>query len=532
MGRRAAGTTTRKGPEAVSPVRCAIYTRKSTDEGLDKDFNTLDAQREAAEAYILSQKHEGWVALPDRYDDGGFTGANTNRPALRRLLADIELGRVDVVVVYKYDRLSRSMLDFLTMLDLFRRQDIAFVSVSQRFDTSTPVGEMTLNILLSFAQFERKLISERTRDKMSAARRRGKWTGGPPPLGYDVAPEGGRLVVNGEEAEQVRAIFDLYIERRSLIAVAQELNRRGWRRKSWTTKDGRRREGKSWDKASVRQAVSDPIYAGLQKLRGETFRGEHEGIVPKALFQEAQRILAENRRTSGATHRNQTGALLRELLRCAACDAAMVHHWTRKAGREYRYYTCTHAQKLGRSACPTRSIPAGEIEEFVVERIAAIGADPGLQRETFRQVIAQARAERRALAAEASRLERDLAALRRETAGLVGQLASATAAATAAVTAGIEEREQRRISSERRLTEIRRSLAVVEAQEIDESDLRRALVESVPLWKVLTVPERERVIRMLIERIDYDGRDGSMRISYRLVGLAHLATEVATEEAS
>ena len=318
MARRAAGTTTRKGPEAVSPVRCAIYTRKSTDEGLDKDFNTLDAQREAAEAYILSQKHEGWVALPDRYDDGGFTGANTNRPALRRLLADIELGRIDVVVVYKYDRLSRSMLDFLTMLDLFRRQDIAFVSVSQRFDTSTPVGEMTLNILLSFAQFERKLISERTRDKMSAARRRGKWTGGPPPLGYDVAPEGGRLIVNREEAEQVRAIFDLYIEKRSLIAVAQELNRRGWRRKSWTTKDGRRREGKSWDKASVHQTVSDPIYAGLQKLRGETFRGQHAAIVPKALFEKAQRILAENRRSAGATHRNQTGALLRGVsaLRC------------------------------------------------------------------------------------------------------------------------------------------------------------------------------------------------------------------------
>ncbi len=224
-----------------------------------------------------------------------------------------------MVVVYKFDRLSRSMLDFLTMLDLFRRQDIAFVSVTQQFDTSTPVGEMTLNILLSFAQFERKLISERTRDKMSAARRRGKWTGGPPPLGYDVAPEGGRLVVNGEEAEQVRAIFDLYIEKRSLIAVAQELNRRGWRRKSWTTKDGRRREGKSWDKASVHQTVSDPIYAGLQKLRGETFRGQHAAIVPKALFEKAQRILAENRRSAGATHRNQTGALLRGF--CAALPA-------------------------------------------------------------------------------------------------------------------------------------------------------------------------------------------------------------------
>jgi site-specific DNA recombinase len=210
----------------------------------------------------------------------------------------------------------------------------------------------------------------------------------------------------------------------------------------------------------------------------------------------------------------------------------MVHHWTRKAGREYRYYTCSRTQKLGRTACSTGSIPAIEIEDFVVERIAAIGADPGLQRETFRQVKAQARAERRALAAEAGRLERDLAALRRETEGLVGQLASATAAATAAVTAGIEEREQRRISSERRLAEVRQRLVELDAERIEESDLSRALRDFAPLWEVLTVPERERVIRMLIERIDYDGRDGSLRISYRLAGLAHLAAEVATEEAS
>ena len=532
MARRAAGTTTRKGPEAVSPVRCAIYTRKSTEEGLDKDFNTLDAQREAAEAYILSQKHEGWIALPDRYDDGGFTGANTNRPALQRLLEDIRQDRLDCLVVYKLDRLSRSVRDYLNLLAFLEEHGIAFVSVTQQFNTTTPVGRMTLRMLLSFAEFERDLVSERTRDKMSAARRRGKWTGGPPPLGYDLAPEGGRLIVNGEEAEKVRAIFELYIERHSLIAVAQELNRRGWRRKSWTTKDGRRREGRSWDKASVHQTVSDPIYAGLQKLRSETFRGEHAAIIPKALFEKAQRILAENRRSAGATHRNQTGALLRGVLRCAACGAAMVHHWTRNSGREYRYYTCTHAQKLGRSACPTRSIPAREVENFVVEKIAAIGVDPGLQRETFRQVIAQARAERRALSAEASRLEKDLTAVRRETEGLVGQLASATAATTAAVTSGIEKREQGRISFERRLAEVRQRLAELDAERIEESDLSRALRDFVPLWEILTVPERERVIRMLIERIDYDGRDGALRLSYRLAGLAQLVAEATTEVAS
>ena len=187
-----------------SRLRCAIYTRKSTEEGLDQDFNTLDAQREAAEAFILSQRREGWIAMPQLYDDGGFTGANMDRPALAMLLKAVEAGEVDCVVVYKVDRLSRSLLDFTRMLSVFEKHQVSFVAVTQQFNTSTSLGRLTLNILLSFAQFERELISERTRDKMSAARRKGKWVGGCPVLGYDVDPGGGRLVVNEEEAEQVR----------------------------------------------------------------------------------------------------------------------------------------------------------------------------------------------------------------------------------------------------------------------------------------------------------------------------------------
>ena len=236
MAYAAQGGRTRKAIAAVrSAVRCVIYTRKSTDENLDREFNTLDAQRAAGESYIASQRDEGWIALPEIYDDGGFSGANTQRPALQRLLADVDAGKVDCVVVYKYDRLSRSMLDFLQLLDFFKKRGVSFVSVSQRFDTSTPMGEVTLNILLTFAQFERQMTAERTRDKMRAARKRGRWTGGMPPLGYDVAPEGGRLTINRDEADQVRAIFDLYLEHRALLPVAQELARRGWRRKTWTT---------------------------------------------------------------------------------------------------------------------------------------------------------------------------------------------------------------------------------------------------------------------------------------------------------
>src|SRR3989442_1320632 len=227
----------------TSPIRCAIYTRKSTDEGLDKDFNSLDNQREAAENYIRSQQGEGWEILADRYDDGGFTGGNMDRPALQRLLAAIEAGKGDRLLVYKIDRLSRSLLDFAKLADLLEKHHVSIVSVTQQLDTSTSMGRLTMNMLLSFAQFEREMVSDRTRDKMRAARRRGKWTGGTPRLGYDVAPEGGRLVVNQGEAKQVKAIFSLYADNPALVAVSQELNRRGWKRKSWTTREGRRHEG-------------------------------------------------------------------------------------------------------------------------------------------------------------------------------------------------------------------------------------------------------------------------------------------------
>jgi site-specific DNA recombinase len=198
-----------------------VYTRKSTDEGLDQDFNTLDAQRESGEAYIRSQAGEGWECLPEHYDDGGFTGGNMDRPALKRLLSDIEAGKVDCVVVYKVDRLSRSLMDFARMMETFDKHDVSFVSVTQQFNTATSMGRLVLNVLLSFAQFEREIIPERTRDKMAAARRKGKWMGGQPPLGYTLDPGGAKLLVDQEEAARVRAIFQLYLEHRAMIPVGR-----------------------------------------------------------------------------------------------------------------------------------------------------------------------------------------------------------------------------------------------------------------------------------------------------------------------
>lgn len=513
----------------VAPVRCAIYTRKSTDEGLDREFNTLQAQRAAGESYIASQQHEGWSAVRDLYDDGGFSGANTQRPALQRLLADVDAGKIDVVVVYKYDRLSRSMLDFLQMLDFFKKRGVSFVSVSQRFDTSTPMGEVTLNILLTFAQFERQMTAERTRDKMRAARRRGRWTGGMPPFGYDVVPEGGKLAINEDEADQVRAIFDLYLERTSLLGVVEELTRRGWRRKSWTTKDGKVRVGRPWNAVDLQRLLRDPIYIGKQKLGDETFKGEHQPIVPRATFDNVQRLLDDNRRTSGASQRNRHGALLRGILRCAACDAAMTHVFgAERNGRTHRYYRCTHAIKYGASACPTGSIPAQKIEDVIVEQIRRIGADPALCTETFRQVEAQLVAERRTVKAELKRIEREQATASQEVSRLADAMSRATGAAANALIARLGTVQERTVVLERRRREVADRDETLAAQVVDADAVGRGLAQFTDVWNVLLAPERERVVRLLIERVDYDGRSDEMKISFSPTGASLLATEVSS----
>ena len=249
-------------------VRCAIYTRKSTEEGLEQEFNSLDAQRDAGEAYIASQKSEGWVCLADSYDDGGFSGGTMDRPALKRLLADAEAGKIDCILVYKVNRSSRSLLDFSRIIETLDRCRVSFVSVTQQFNTATSIGRLLLNVLLSFAQYEREIIGERTRDKMAAARRRGKWVGGMPILGYDVGPEGGRLIVNEAEAELVRAIFGLYLAEESLLATVKELARRGWKTKCWMTREGRLRAGRAFDKTALHNLLRNATYAGKVRYQG------------------------------------------------------------------------------------------------------------------------------------------------------------------------------------------------------------------------------------------------------------------------
>jgi len=276
-------------------MRCAIYTRKSTEEGLAQEFNSLDAQRESAEAYVLSQRHAGWTVLPERYDDGGYTGANLERPALRRLLANIEAGQIDAILVYKLDRLSRSLLDFARLMSDFEKRGISLVSVTQQFNTTTSLGRLTLNILLSFAEFERSIVIERTRDKMAAARRKGKWVGGIPVLGYDVVGGGGKLVVNQEEARQVRAIIALFLKHRALAPVLDEIRRLQWTTKRRTTQAGRVCGGRPVGKQDLVRLLRNVIYAGKVQYQGQLYAGEHAAIVEERVWRRIQNLLQANK---------------------------------------------------------------------------------------------------------------------------------------------------------------------------------------------------------------------------------------------
>jgi site-specific DNA recombinase len=332
---------------------------------LDQEFNSLDAQRESAEAFIRSQKPHSWTLLPTRYDDGGYSGGTLDRPALQRLLADVDSGKVDCVVVYKVDRLSRSLLDFARLMERFDRHAVSFVAVTQQLNTTNSLGRLTLNILLSFAQFEREIIGERTRDKMRAARRKGKWIGGTPVLGYDVAPEGGRLVVNDAEAEQVREIFQLYIRHRSLTAVREELARRGWTTKAYQSQRGKTHGGQCFQEPTLRRLLTNPLYIGNVKYQGEPYAGEQPAIIEPVLWETIQQEFRTGKRQGNRKLHSPDDALLQGLLYCHFCDFPMAHTWAHAHGRQYRYYLC----RRKRAACPGRPVSARVIEDSVVTQL-------------------------------------------------------------------------------------------------------------------------------------------------------------------
>lgn len=514
-------------------IRCAIYTRKSTTEGLEQEFNSLDAQRESCSSYIDSQRHEGWVEIDKLYDDGGFTGGNMERPALKQLLDDINAGLIDCIVVYKVDRLSRSLMDFSRIMDTLDKTGVSFVSVTQQFNTTSSMGRLTLNILLSFAQFEREIISERTRDKMSAARRKGKYIGGRPLLGYDVDRATKKLVVNELEAERVRQIFDIYLQSEGLIGTIEAIQARGWRSKSWITKTDKQLGGGQFYKTTLHALLTNPIYLGKVCYRDEMYEGEHRAIVDPDVFAAVKKKLNANRVGLGDRIHGKSPGVLAGLLRCSACDSMMTHSTSGGSGRgskRYRYYVCNKAKKRGHKTCPRPSLPAEEVERFVVAQLQMLTIDETLLNDTCQRVSRTINDKGDTLRKELSLLNESLVNLER-------------AIDAISIPTGDDAREVKRLDSLASLTEqqtrdlrrrndLQQQLAKIQASTPDRKTIQKAIKNLQGLWEHLTMGERSRLMSQLVARIDHDPTDSTLSITLSPLGLKSFATENPDKEES
>jgi site-specific DNA recombinase len=360
--------------EAKTVIRCAIYTRKSSEEGLEMSFNSLDAQREASHAFIVSQRHEGWRALPGRYDDGGYSGGTLDRPALKRLLEDVEAGKVDTIVVYKIDRLTRSLLDFAKIVEALDARGVSFVSVTQQFNTTTSMGRLTLNVLLSFAQFEREVTGERIRDKIAASKRKGMWMGGTIPLGYDLQDR--RLFVNLEEAKVVCRLYRLYLELGCVSKLKIQLDKQGIKSKIRISTSGNRSGGASYSRGALYDILQNRLYVGEIHHRGKCYPGEHQAIVPTELWDQVQAHLKSDHQGRRQGLRANSSGLLVGLLQDAKGNRFTPSH-TVKNGKRYRYYVCQAISDGEGASCKAVRLPAYDVEKEVVFRLRSFLQSPG-----------------------------------------------------------------------------------------------------------------------------------------------------------
>lgn len=470
-------------------VRCAVYCRKSSDEGLEQSFNSLDAQRESCLALIASRRSLGWEVIQNLYDDGGFSGGSTDRPALQRLMQDIDVGGIDVVVVYRLDRLTRSLRDFGALMENFERRGVSVVSTTESLDSSTSSGRLMVHMILSFAQYEREVASERTRHKIEASRKRGLWTGGRPILGYDIVDS--RLVVNEREACLVRDIFDAYLRLRSIAAVGAELGQRGARGKSWASRGGREMGGAIFHKSRLHKLLTSPLVVGRVPYKGATYQGVHEPIVDEGVFARVQALLAENGRSGASLTRNTHCGLLKGLLVCGACGTEMVHTSTRsKRGVVHRYYTCKSRHLAAGTRCRGGSLPADEFEMMVVEKSREILSSPSLT----------------VMVADLLRARREDRRRDRE-----ARLILARQQLEAAVRTGAGAAEAR---------------ASVERLERDEEGQTSGFDPAMAgdpgafeqVWALLHPRERAELLRLLVRRIVYEGGRGRVEIDYHDMG--------------
>ena len=497
-------------------IRCAIYTRKSHEEGLDQEFNSLDAQRQAGESYIASQRQEGWQCLRKRYDDGGFSGGTMERPALAELLADIRARQIDCVVVYKVDRLSRSLLDFAQLIGLFDECQVSFVSVTQQFNTTTPMGRLTLNILLSFAQFEREIIGERIRDKKLATAQQGKYIGGQPILGLDIVDK--KYAVNEAEAKQVRRIFSLFEKLRSCRKVADGLNAEGFRTKSYVTKTGVSRGNKQWNFRKVYDVLIQRMHLGQIVHKGKAYPAEHPAIVSTEQFERVGAILRSNM-PSPAAHKAKRFSLLRGMLRCGHCGSPIQPTWVKKAAREIRYYACRKKLTTGYAKCSLPCLPAGEIETAVIDQLRALLRHPEVVARTYRQ-ICQA-GDRGPDEAALARLE-DLRKRQEQTQKSIRAVLSVSHGDDGFMAGELKRLSDELNALEQNIREIESTPAGGEPVELNR--VAEALKAIDPVWEVLFPEEKRRIVQLLVEGITVSKTGIDMR--FRTNGIEQIVQEL------
>ena len=498
-------------------LRCAIYTRKSSEEGLEQEFNSLDAQRESCEAFILSQKGQGWTQLLDHYDDGGFSGGNTERPGLKRLLADIDKGRIDVVVVYKIDRLSRSILDFTQMIDGFEKKNVLFSAVTQKVSTTDASGRMNLNILISFSQYEREIAGERIRDKLAAAKRKGKYCGGIPILGYDVNKERTRLVVNPAEAKTVDYIFRRFLQIRSMRRLAQDLNEQGYRTKQWTTKKGGPQGGFLWNTSHMYRLIKNRTYIGQVSHKEKFFPGEHDAIVDVDVWQAAQNALQESNSDKGSSPRIKTSSPLRGVIRCGHCGSSMAVTYTMKQGRRYCYYICVKDTKRAVSDCPIKRIPAADIEKAVILQLGAIFRTPqvisGVLDKTYaleKVEIDRLLLQRNDILATRIPLEQELSKLL----SMPGNQAQ-----------GIKEIQNKIDAVNSRANVLSKRHKILLGNTVTEASITKAFQTMDTFWDSLYPVEQQRLIELLVEVLEI--RETGLNLVLKTAGMEDLVNNLA-----
>lgn len=458
--------------------------------------------------------------IPTHYDDGGFTGANTDRPAFNRLITDVKAGLIDTVVVYKVDRLSRSLADFANIMELFDKHGVSFVSVTQYFDTSSSIGRMTLNILITFAQFEREMISERIRDKIASSRQKGKYMGGQPVLGYDVIDK--KLIVNENEKYQVQKIYDFYLNNSSLSKIMDTINDWGWTTKQWKTKRGRLAGGKPFNKQVLYTILKNPLYIGEIRHNDKIYDGEHEAIISQDIYDKVQSLLKKNNINQSNTNRKQMDSMLRGVLFCSSCGSRMAKTYTTKGAKKYTYYTCLNAIKNGRDKCSNKSVPSVKLDEFVVNHIKDLATNPEFFSRFIEAFSKQKHTEIENIKSELKGLTVKLASyqIERDRMALDNKLPDIDALDR---TRGQLENVSERIQF------LEKKKNILLNTNVNAGEITVTLNKFFPVWDTLSLNEKNRIMDKLFDQILWDGNSESLDFHYNTLGLKLLQNQKVEE---